>query len=120
MSLIIQLVHARIICILLEVLIGFMVPGGCGHPDDPILLDPPVLLLCTCLTLQAQHHLVPLFLLLDCLELLHEFALQGGTDLGHRWLRSVAHFNLYLVLAKGGGGIVPHSGIGLDLVGLLS
>jgi hypothetical protein len=64
--------------------------------------------------------MVPLFLLLDCLELLHEFALQGSPDLGHRGLRSVAHFVLYLILAKGGGRELGHSGISLGLLGLLS
>ena len=119
MSLNINLVHARIICILLGVLIDLMVPRSGGHPDDPVLLDPPLLLLRARLTLLGQHHLVPLFLLLACLQLLHELALEGGPDLGGWRLRSINRVAVYLVLAKGGARDLPHAGIGIGLLGLL-
>ena len=112
MSLNIHLVHASIICILLEVLIDLMVPrsvGGGGHPDDPVLLDTPLLLLRARLTLLGQYHLVPLFLVLACLQLLHELALEGGPDLGAWGLRSISRVDLYLVLAKGGAGVLSHA-----------
>ena len=77
-----------------------MIPasGGGSHSDDPALLDSPLILLRSILTLLTQHHLVPLFLMLDCFQLLHEFALEGSPDLGGRRLRYIFHFNLYFVL----------------------
>ena len=101
-SLNIQFVDARIICVFLEVLKRLMIPasGGSRDSDDPALFDSPLILLRTILTLLTQHHLVPIFLMLDCFQLLHEFALQGGPDLGNRRLRYIFHFNLFFVLVK--------------------
>jgi hypothetical protein len=121
MSLNILLVHACIICIFLEILIELLVPRsgtGVGHSYAPVLLETPILLR-TSLTLLRLNDLVALFLLLACLQLLHEFALEGGPDLGGRGFRSITRFDLYLVLAKGGARVLSHSGIGLSLLGLL-
>jgi hypothetical protein len=103
MSLNILLVHACIICIFLEVLIELLVPrsAGGGHSYDPVLFETPILLR-TSLTLLRLNDLVALFLLLACLQLLHEFALEGGPDLGGWGFRSITRVDLYLVLAKGG------------------